>query len=109
MSDKTIFIADLAQHGSVPDNSILTTTIHSDDRTKVTLFRFAAGQELTAHTAAHPVTLHFISGEAQIRLGDSEQTATAGSFVYMPARLEHSVKAKSELVMLLILLKNPAR
>lgn len=105
MNEEYVFLQQLADYGSVPGRSILTTTVYGDERVKVTLFRFAPGQELTAHTAAHPVLLQFLSGEAELRLGSDEKQAVAGTFVYMPARLEHALRAKTETVMLLVMLK----
>lgn len=105
MEQPYILIPDVASHGSVPQQSILSSTLQSDERSKVILFRFAAGQELSAHTAPFPAMLYFVSGEAALRLGGDEQTATAGTFVYMTPKLEHGIRAKTETVMLLTLLK----
>jgi quercetin dioxygenase-like cupin family protein len=49
--------------------------------------------------------MHFVSGEASLTLGDDRQEATAGTWVYMPAQLRHSVWAKTPVAMLLLLLK----
>jgi quercetin dioxygenase-like cupin family protein len=102
------FIPSLSGHGSVPDRSILSSTLQNDDRSKFVLFRFAPGQELSAHTAPFPASLYFVSGEATVRLGDDVVEASAGAFVYMPAQLEHGIKAKTEVVMLLTMIKGVA-
>ena len=73
------------------------------DAVKVTLFGFAAGEELTEHTAAYPAILHFISGEADLQLGEEQTTAVPGTWVSMPARLPHSVYARTAVTMLLYL------
>jgi len=99
-----VYIPNLAEYGQVPQQSILSSTLLKDSKVKVLLFRFAAGQELSAHTAAVPAMLQFVAGEAELQLGDQQQKASPGTFVYMPAKLEHSVKAITETVMLLILL-----
>jgi quercetin dioxygenase-like cupin family protein len=49
--------------------------------------------------------LFFVKGEATVGLGDDVQEAQAGTWVHMPANLKHSIKAKSPVVMLLVLLK----
>lgn len=49
--------------------------------------------------------LFFVKGEASVGLGDDVQEAQAGTWVHMPASLKHSIKAKTPVVMLLILLK----
>lgn len=100
------FIDDLRSALSeVPADSILSRTVYDDRYVKVTAFTFAAGQELSEHTASRPAILHFIEGEAVLTLGDDTKRATAGSWVYMTANLIHSVRAEKPLSLLLLLLK----
>ncbi len=47
----------------------------------------------------------FLKGETGLKLGTEEQTAREGTFVYMPAHLEHGIRALSEVVMLLTMIK----
>ena len=107
MTDVHVYVRDIRELAKVPENGILSQTLQNDDRTKVILFGFAAGQELSAHTAPFPATLIFLKGEANLKLGGEEQQATEGTFVYMPPNLEHGIKAQSEVVMLLTMIKNP--
>ncbi len=72
---------------------------------KAILFSFATGQELSEHTASQPAILHFIEGEADLKLGEDELTAAPGTWVRMPARLPHSVRARTPVTMLLLLYK----
>ncbi|MFQ5398617.1 MAG: cupin domain-containing protein [Anaerolineae bacterium] len=92
----------------IPPDSIVSRTVLDNGGLKVVLFGFAAGQELSEHTAAYPAILHFLSGKATLTLGETITAATAGTWVHMPARLPHSISAESELKMLLLLLKNSA-
>jgi quercetin dioxygenase-like cupin family protein len=46
-----------------------------------------------------------VKGEATVGLGDDLLEAQAGTWVQMPAGLKHSIKAKTPVVMLLLLLK----
>jgi quercetin dioxygenase-like cupin family protein len=89
----------------VPPDSILSRTFHEDERVKAILFSFAVGQELSEHTASQPAILHFIEGEADLKLGEDELTAAPGTWVRMPARLPHSVRARTPVTMLLLLYK----
>lgn len=104
-ADSYVYMRDLRQQAKVPENGILSQTLHSDERSKVILFGFAAGQELSAHTAPYPATLMFLKGDALLKLGGEEQEATEGTFVYMPPYLEHGIKARNEVVMLLTMVK----
>lgn len=101
------FIADLAtQVPEIPTDSIVSRSIHQDDNLKVILFAFAAGQELSEHTSPQIATLHFIQGEADLTLGEEKLSAQAGTWAYMPPKLPHSIKAKTSVLMLLMMFKN---
>ena len=100
-----LLIPALDHEIKIPEKGILSHTIHNDDALKIILFGFAQGQELTAHTAPMPATLHFISGEAALTLGSDVHEVSAGAFVYMPPKLTHGIVAKSPLMMLLYLHK----
>ena len=88
----------------IPPDTIVSRTLTNSDDVKVILFGFAPGQELSEHTSARPVLLHFLRGEAKLTLGEDTYAAQAGTVVQMPPRLPHSVYAQTEVVMLLIML-----
>lgn len=99
------FFADLTREiATLPAESILSRTLYQDEQIKVVLFGFAPGQELTEHTASRPALVHFLRGEAVLRLGDDEYTVGPNAWVHMPAGLPHSIHARTETHMLLILL-----
>jgi len=98
-------IADLGRELVPPTEGILSRTLYADDRLKVVGFGFAAGEELSEHTAQTPAVMHFVSGNASLTLGDEPHEAAAGTWVHMPAKLRHSVRAETPVVMLLLLLK----
>ena len=104
MSDNYVFFDDLRAHAPLPEDGILSRTLHSDERAKVIQFCFAKGQELSAHTAPCPALLYFAQGEAEVKLGADVRDASAGTLVYMPPLLEHGIKAKTEVVMLLVMI-----
>lgn len=98
------YVKDLAAT-PIPEDGILSRTLHDDDRVRVIYFGFAAGEELSEHTASMPAMLHFISGEAALTLGEDTHTAQAGTWAHMPAHLPHSIKAETPTMMILTLLK----
>jgi quercetin dioxygenase-like cupin family protein len=106
MSPEATWIEDLAALVPVisPD-SIVSRTVLAGPGLKATLFGFAAGQELSEHTAAVPAVLHFLRGRARLTLGGKAATASSGTWVYLPAHLPHTVSADEEVVMLLLLLR----
>ena len=79
----------------------------NDERLKVILFGFSAGQELSEHTASSPAIMHFLRGEADVTLGPDKLSACPGTWIHMPAQLPHSIRTKTPAVMLLLLLKLP--
>jgi quercetin dioxygenase-like cupin family protein len=107
MDNSYVYYKDLASEVQVPGDGILSRTLHNDSRSKVILFGFAPGQELSAHHAPFPATLYFVEGEASLQLGNEHKDASAGAFAYMTPNLEHGIKAKTKVVLLLTLLKNP--
>jgi len=104
MTTYTHFL-DLTKEVEPPADGILSRTIFQDDKIKAIVFGFAQDEELSEHTAAKPGMLFFVKGEATVGLGDDVQEAQAGTWVHMPANLKHSIKAKTPVVMLLVLLK----
>jgi quercetin dioxygenase-like cupin family protein len=105
MTEPYIYIANFAGHAPLPENGILSRTVQNDGRSKVIQFCFAPGQELSAHTAPFPATIYIVQGEGELQLGADRMAVQTGSFAYMPARLEHALRAHTEVVMLLTLLK----
>lgn len=87
----------------VPAQTIISRKVLSTPEVKATIFGFAAGEELTEHTAASPAILHFLSGEAAVQVGEKQLTAVPGTWVYLPARLPHSIVAQTAVTMLLYL------
>jgi quercetin dioxygenase-like cupin family protein len=53
-----------------------------------------------------PAILQFLSGEAQLTLGDDTLNVGPGSLVRMPAGLRHGIRAKTATVVLILLLRS---
>lgn len=108
MSEQYYFVSNLLDEiESIPPDSIVSRTIHNDDRYKAILFGFAAGQELSEHTASMPAIIYVLAGKMQIMLGNDLQEAKPGTYIQMQANLPHTIKATTPVKMLLVLLKNP--
>ena len=95
-----------AELPEISPDSIVSRTLYDDNQHKAILFGFAPGQELSEHTASMTALLYFIRGDAKLTLGKVERNAAAGTWVRMEPRLPHSVLAKTEVFMLLLLLKS---
>ena len=105
MSKSFTCFNDLATEVTPPDDGTLSRTLHNDDDTKVVLFGFAVGEELSEHTASMPAIIQIISGEASLTIGGEAVSGKPGTWIHMPAKMPHSVKAQTPVVMLLTLLK----
>jgi quercetin dioxygenase-like cupin family protein len=100
------FFPSLESEVQIPENGILSRTLHNDDSLKVVVFGFAPGQELSAHTAPVAASLYFVRGEARLTLGDDTLDVTAGAFAHMPPKLPHAIVARTPMVMLLLMQKH---
>jgi len=108
MSEGYQFIANLRAEVTIPENGILSRTLYNDERVKILVFGFAAGQELSAHTAPMPATIQILEGEASLTLGSDQMEVSAGALAHMAPGLRHGIVAKTPVVMLLTLLKGAA-
>jgi quercetin dioxygenase-like cupin family protein len=84
-------------------NGIASRTVLRTPNSRVVLFGFAAGQELSEHTSTQHALIQILSGECEFSLNGTPHTMKAGDVVYMPPHLAHSVKATEQFSMLLTL------
>jgi len=103
------FLDQLAPYETLPSGGILSRTLFADETIKIIQFCFAPGTELSAHTAPVPALLYFVSGEAELQLGEDRKQAVQGSLAYMAPRLEHAIRARTETVMLLVMFRGGAK
>jgi quercetin dioxygenase-like cupin family protein len=103
----SIAVHDLRQPVPTPPDGIVSRTIHADGDVRVVLFSFAAGQQLSDHTAAVPVLLEIVDGEATIGVGAQTIEGQPGTWLHLPAQTPHSVTAHTPLTLLLVLITPP--
>ena len=105
MKNSYTLTPNLLSEIQIPEKGILSHTLYNDDHEKIILFGFAAGEELTAHTAPMPAVIQILSGEVTLSLGENRCEAGPGCLVRMEPLLTHGVAAKTPAMMLLTLLK----
>ena len=104
--DQQFFLsANVLSEIEVPEKGILSHTLFNDDDTKIILFGFAPGQELTAHTAPMPATIQVLKGDGTLTLGSETCEVSPGCLVHMRPQLVHGVVARTPFQMLLTLHK----
>jgi quercetin dioxygenase-like cupin family protein len=114
MAEKPLIVAGQEKVISLPAetqfaaNGIVSRTLLRTENSRVVLFGFSAGQELTEHTSTQHAVVQVLSGECEFSLGDQEHHLKPGALLYMPPNLRHAVKATTEFSMLLTLSKPEA-
>lgn len=84
-------------------NGIVSRTLLRTASSRVTLFGFAEGQELTEHTSTQHAIVQVLSGECEFSLAGKAHRLKAGDVVNMPPGLPHAVRATQQFSMLLTL------
>lgn len=100
--EKVISLADETRYAP---NGIVSRTLMRTANSRVVLFGFAEGQELTEHTATQSATVQVLSGECDFSVAGKHYALKAGDFLFMPANLPHAVRATKQFAMLLTLMK----
>ena len=98
-------ILSLADETKFAANGIVSRTLLRTATTRVVLFGFSQGQELTEHTSTQSAVVQILSGECEFSLDGKPHPAKAGDLIYMPPNLRHAVSATKQFSMLLTLSK----
>ena len=72
--------------------------------TRVVLFAFDAGQELTEHTAAVPILLQVLDGHLRVGADGEDLDLSPGGLVHIGARVPHEILAMQPSRMVLTML-----
>jgi quercetin dioxygenase-like cupin family protein len=104
MTAEPLFFADLQAESPPPARGILSQTLYDGDDVRLVLFGFAAGEELSEHTAARPAVVHVLNGAGEAVVGGERHDIGPGTWFHMPARTAHSIRADTPLTMALYLL-----
>ena len=111
MSERPLIDAAKEEIISLPNetqfaaNGIVSRTVLRSPNSRVVLFGFAEGQELTEHTSTQHAVIQMLSGECEFSLAGKPHPLKAGDLLYMPPNLRHAVKATTQFSMLLTLSK----
>jgi quercetin dioxygenase-like cupin family protein len=98
-------IRNLSDEIPIPEKGILSRTLYNDDHVKILAFGFAAGEELSAHTAPMAASIYIHSGDARLTLGEDTCDAQPGTLVHMAPQLTHGIFARTPVIMLLEMYK----
>lgn len=87
------FVPDLASLITVAPESTVSRTVLRAEGTRVVLFGFDTGQQLTEHTAAVPVVLQALEGRMNIGADGELVELVPGGVVHLGTRVPHTVEA----------------
>jgi quercetin dioxygenase-like cupin family protein len=104
----TPYTGDIGTMIEYATDGIVSKTVVDEPRVKAVLFSMSAGQSLSEHTASMPASIHVLEGEASILLGETRHPSPPGTYIYMPANLNHAVDAVTDTVFLLHLHRGEA-
>jgi quercetin dioxygenase-like cupin family protein len=98
-------ILSLAGETHFAPNGIVSRTLLRTANSRIVLFGFAEGQELTEHTSTQHAVIQILTGECEFSLAGKPHHLKGGDLLYMPPNLPHAVKATADFSMLLTLSK----
>jgi quercetin dioxygenase-like cupin family protein len=113
MSKSTLFdptqtgVLHLAEATQFSDAGIVSRALHDQDGVRVTLFAFAAGQQLTEHASPARALVQILTGTCEFTLAGKKTPLRAGDLLHMPPGLSHGVVATEAFSMLLTLIRPP--
>ena len=105
MNESEYQIKQLSDELPIPESGKQSVVLTDNAKTKVILFSFAAGAGLTEHVAPFDATIQIISGTALLTVGTESVDGKPGTWIQMTAKTPHSIKAESNVVMLLTMVK----
>lgn len=82
-------------------HGIVSQAVLSAPGLRVTLMRFAAGQELSEHTSTARALVQVLAGRGDFTFHGRTHQLKAGDLLHLPPRLPHAVRAVEDLTMLL--------
>ena len=88
--EKTLSLAEETQFAP---NGIVSRTLLRTPNSRVVLFGFAEGQELTEHTSTQHALIQVLSGECEFSVAGKLHSLKAGDLLYLPPNLAHAAKA----------------
>lgn len=90
----------------VAPEAIVSRVIAKTRGGSVTLFAFAAGQELSEHTAPFDALVQVVGGRLDLTIGGEPLTVAEGEMVLMPSGVPHALRAAEDTTMILTMLRD---
>jgi quercetin dioxygenase-like cupin family protein len=95
---KILHLLDLVQYQA---GQIVSKTLIQNKSVSLTVFAFAAGEEISSHASHGDALVSVLDGTARITIGGEVLELGQGDSVVMPAEVPHAVFAQTEMKFLL--------
>ena len=89
--------------GVAPESTV-SRTVLKEEGSRVVLFAFDSGQELTEHTAAVPILLQVLDGLLRVGADGDQIELSPGGLIHIGARVPHEILALQPSRMVLTML-----
>ncbi len=99
------FLKDLNKLMKFPKEGIFSTVLAKSDKYDCTLMCLAKGAEIGTHTSARAGAVIVMKGKGVFTLLKKRMEMKPGTFIFMPRNAPHSLRAKEDLAILLLLIK----
>lgn len=103
--DETSAVFRLDELVQYQDGSIVSRKLTSAAGGNVTVFAFAAGEELSEHSTPHTALVQVLDGRAEIRIAQQTHSVGAGESLLLPPGVPHALKAGERFKMALTMLR----
>lgn len=87
------------------EGRVVSRTLSQQPGVGMTLFAFATGEGISAHSSPGDAFVHILDGRAVITIGEEVVEAACGDAVVMPAGIPHALDAPEPFKMLLVVVK----
>lgn len=95
-------VLPFAQQVQYQKGQVVSKTIAQSRALSLTLFAFDKGEEISTHASSGDALVIALDGQGQITIDDTSYTLNAGDSIIMPAQHPHSVFAKEQFKMFLV-------
>ena len=105
IDEKESKVISLQQETEYVPNGIASRTLLRTSNSRVVLFGFAEGQELSEHASTQHALVQILTGECDFSLEGKMHHLKPGDLLYMRPNAPHALKALTQFSMLLTLSK----
>lgn len=83
---------------------IVSKTLAQNKAVSVTLFAFAAGEEISTHESDGDAMVYCLDGKGKVTIDGKDYFVEEGQAIVMPARHPHAVMAEENFKMMLVVI-----